>query len=251
MARARAANVDDIDTLVRHKNRIQDTILREKGDHLGLSKKNVPEKFMRYFIVTLIMLSVGAILYAIFTCMKSRGKQRGARIARVTTAVAFTIGSCVLTMIPDFLQTKDKKNGWRNLMLIYYANLNLIIFVISVSPERLSVPGLIDLSSVLCSSCSIRSLTRCLFVTWLIELICCWITFARQFCSPFSSCSRSSASCLSFRTPCFTTCLWQALFRAESLWRQLASRRSGEAKMIPKMVMARIELIKSARLWKD
>ena len=132
MARATSSNVDDVDFLVRQKNRIQDQLMREKGDHLGLSKKNFPDKFRSYVIVTVLLLATGAFLYLIFSCMKARGRQRGARIIRVMAGVGFILASCIMTMIPGFLLTKDDKNGWRNLMLIYYANLNLVIFIISV-----------------------------------------------------------------------------------------------------------------------
>jgi len=175
MARARSTNVDDLDTLIRFKNTIQNQLMREQDDHLGLSSTNSIEKFEKYLIVTVTILAGGAMQYLMYSCLKARGKQRGARIIKVTTLVSFIIGSCILAMIPNFLETRDEKNGWRNLLLLYYANLNLIIFIISFLEhtffDRVSVRHLVDRAYFILDNICSTILFAILFLLSFIRIV--------------------------------------------------------------------------------
>jgi len=148
MARARSTTVKDLDILVKHKNTIQSQLMREKDDHLGISSNSFDKKLLKYGKVTLGFIALGAVTYLLHSCMRARGKQRGARIIKVAALLLVILASIVLAQYNGFLVTRDHKNGWRNLMLIYYSNLNLVIIIISVGVigER---GGLIDVSVVL------------------------------------------------------------------------------------------------------
>lgn len=219
MARARSTNVDDINILIKYKNKIQDELMRAQDDKLGLSSTNSTQKFIHYGTVTLVLCAGGAFLYLIFSCMKARGKQRGARIIRVAALVSVIIVSCIMAMRKGFLKTRDDKNGWRNLMLIYYANLNLIIFIISVNIFYLQT-----ILKGFCSFWRIRSSIVFPFDTWWIVPISFWITSAPPFSLRFSSCCLSFVSSPSFKTRFSITSPWQPRFNTKSLWRRLELR---------------------------
>eukprot|EP00210_Caulerpa_lentillifera_P005023 g4797.t1 len=175
MARAQLSNVDDMDKLIRQKDRIQQALLREEDDELGLSRRNAPDKFRKYLFVTVAMLAVGALLYLVFTSMRAAGKARGARIIRVATAIAFIVASCVIAMYPDFLETRDHNNGWRNLMLIYYANLNFVFFIVQFLEhtffDRVSVRHLVDKAYFMLDNVCSTILFAIIFILSFIRIV--------------------------------------------------------------------------------
>ena len=138
MALAESSSVDDIDFLVQQKNRIQDQLMREKGDHLGLSKKNFPDKFRNYLIVTVLLLVSGIFAFCIYHYMKARNRQRIAKYVPILAATGFVVASCVFATLPDFLVTRDGRNGCRNLALIYFANIELLFFIAKVNMNFIS-----------------------------------------------------------------------------------------------------------------
>ena len=133
MAHASSSNVDDVDFLVRQKNRIQNQLMREKDDHLGLSKGDFPDKSRNYVVITTLLLLSGILFCYIHHKLTARGRQRTARHLRTLAVVGFVVMSSIFATYPDFLTTRNGRNGFRNLALIYFANIELLFFIVKVN----------------------------------------------------------------------------------------------------------------------
>ncbi|CAD7702993.1 unnamed protein product, partial [Ostreobium quekettii] len=105
-------------------------------------------KIFLWLAVTLTISFVGVLCVILQTCFSDRGQTRALRIFKIFPFLFFIVASLSLIQAPDFLRTSDGKNGFRNLLLIYYADLQIAIIVLEVlqrtNPDRAGIRHLVD-----------------------------------------------------------------------------------------------------------
>ena len=108
----------------------------------------IGRKFFLWGVVTLTIVLVVALSYLLQSCYQHRGQAKASRVFRVLPFIFFIIATLSLSEAPEFLKTKDGKNGFRNLLLIYYANLQFMAFIIEVmqrtNQDRASIRHAVD-----------------------------------------------------------------------------------------------------------
>lgn len=123
-------------------------LMQETDDNLSITNKEIGRKFFLWGAVTLTIAIVFASSALLQSCFRRRGQSKASRVFRALPFLFFVIATISLSEAPNFLETKDGQNGFRNLLLIYYADLQLAIFTIQVmqrtNQDRVSIRHAVD-----------------------------------------------------------------------------------------------------------
>lgn len=90
------------------------------------------------------------------------------------TAIVGIVASVIIAS-SSLLMTRDNKNGWRNLLLIYYANLNLVVFAVQFLEhtffDRVSVRHLVDKAYFMLDNVCSTILFAIIFILSFIRIV--------------------------------------------------------------------------------
>jgi len=123
-------------------------LMYETDDNLSITNKEIGRKMALWGAVTATIALVLVLSSLLQNCFRRRGQVKASRVFRVLPTLFFIAATIILSETPDFLKTKDGGNGFRNVLLIYYADLQVVVFIIQfmqhTNQDRVSIRHAVD-----------------------------------------------------------------------------------------------------------